>query len=90
MFPALKKNAAVSYQSPVKIKLLKGAGLLNLQAMAPLEVLKTKMATVVSYSGLSGNQSVNKPRPQKISGVSPKTPENTSNPRNYYRCRAKS
>ena len=28
MFPALKNNAATGYQGPVKIELLKGAGLL--------------------------------------------------------------
>ena len=28
MFPTLKKNAAAGYQGPVKIELLKGAGLL--------------------------------------------------------------
>ena len=28
MFPALKKNAAAGYQGPVKIEVLKGAGLL--------------------------------------------------------------
>ena len=29
MFPALKNNAAADYQGPVKIELLKGAGLLG-------------------------------------------------------------
>ena len=28
MFPAIKNNAAAGYQGPVKIELLKGAGLL--------------------------------------------------------------
>ena len=31
MFPALKNNAAAGYQGPVKIELLKGAGLLRFQ-----------------------------------------------------------
>ena len=31
MFQALKNNAAAGYQGPVKIKLLKDAGLLNIQ-----------------------------------------------------------
>ena len=30
MFPALKNNAAIGYQGPVKIELLKDAGLLNM------------------------------------------------------------
>ena len=30
MFPALKNNAAAGYKDPVKIELLKAAGLLNL------------------------------------------------------------
>ena len=29
MFPTLKNNAAAGYQGPVKIELLKGAGLLK-------------------------------------------------------------
>ena len=32
MLPTLKNNAAVGYQGPVKIELLKGAGLLGFSA----------------------------------------------------------
>ena len=46
-----KNNAAAGYQGPVKIELYQGVGLLNVQAIVPLEVLKTKTATVVGYSG---------------------------------------
>ena len=34
MFPGLKNNAAAGYQGPVKIELLKGAGLLSLLTVA--------------------------------------------------------
>ena len=51
MLPTLKNNAAAGYQGPVKIKLLKGAGLLSTvrTQLKTDQIVKSKYTIIIIY-----------------------------------------